>query len=95
MSDATSSIEFNQLVLDYLRVGRPGAWIESAVVRERGVTYVQYDAIRIGNATDSEGGISIQFLWQSAAVAWTRTLGRISDSVYHTTRGKVLGRLQV
>ncbi len=91
-----SSVEIARPVQVYLRTG---SWTDSQdynpVERERGVTWLRYDAIRIGNSRDSEAGVLVQFLWRGWAVAWERIDGAHLDAVRHFTSEGMAGRLRV
>jgi len=87
-------MEINRTILDYMRTGGGPPYAADVVLRERGKTYIRYDAVRIGNATDAGGGVSVQFLWQGAAVAWVRVFGATLEGIkMHST--DVAGRLEV
>lgn len=86
-------LEINEKINRFIGSGGTDQWCASAVVTERGVTYIRYDAVRVGNATDGSGGLSIQFVWQGAAVAWTRVHGAGIEGGKYLTTGQIDGRL--
>lgn len=86
-------MELEKSVETYLRTGSwTGRADDNPVVIERGVTYVRHNAIRIGNALDSDGGLSIQFLWNNMIVGWVRVHGARLDGIRHRTVGVPEGR---
>jgi hypothetical protein len=88
-------MNINELINGYLRIGSGDEWCSSAVTRERGSTYVNYDCIRIGNASDVVGGVSLQFLWKGVAVAWVRLPNaRLAHDVFQATE-QLSGRLKI
>jgi hypothetical protein len=90
-------MEINQTITDYLRSNTTDLWAASAVMTERGSTYVQFNATRIGNVSDATGGVILEFLWQNVAVAWVRfPAAALTDSSRrHILPDKVEGRLKI
>lgn len=87
-------MEINSTILDFMRTGGGPAYASEVVLQERGKTFIRYDAIRIGNAADAGGGVSVQFLWQGVAVAWVRVYGtKLDGTRMHSSN--VGGRLEV
>lgn len=93
-------MQFDQTILDYLRTG---SWVSGSakypncpVETEKGKSYVQYDGIRVGNSGDSSGGVSVQFTYRGAAVAWVRLYGARLDTIRHLTPDEIVqGRLLI
>jgi hypothetical protein len=89
-------MEFEKGVLQYLKTGHwSGDQMMNPIEVERGVTYVRHDGIRIGNSMDSSGGVSLQFTFRGAAVAWTRFEGATLNTIRHLSVNGVSGRHQV
>lgn len=89
-------MEFEKSVQQFLKTGHyTGDQKMNPIEVERGVTYVRHDGIRIGNTTDSNGGVLLQFTFRGAAVAWTRFEGAALDTIRHLSVDGVSGRHQV
>ncbi|MDZ5455792.1 hypothetical protein [Azohydromonas lata] len=88
-------MEINSSIAKHIRFGSGDSWAASAIISERGITYVKYDAIRIGNATDVNGGVSLQFLWQGVAAAWVRIDSAMLTREGFKTTEKMEGRLKI
>lgn len=88
-------IQINQIIQDHLRSGSARPDWASAIETDKGVTYLKYDALRIGNLSDAQGGIAIQFMWRECQVAWERfpTAALVGDH-YHHLKG-VSGRVKI
>lgn len=87
-------MEVNRTILDYIRTGGGPPYAAEVVLRERGKTFLRYDAVRIGNASDANAGVSVQFLWQGVAVAWVRVSGAVLEGIkMHSA--PVAGRLEL
>lgn len=87
-------MEINRTITEYMRTGGGPSYAADVVLNERGKTYLRYDGVRIGNAGDGSGGLSLQFLWQGVAVAWVRMFdARVEGMKMHTA--SVSGRLEV
>ena len=90
-----AAVELEQSILDYLRTG---SWRSSApcpVLSERGKTYVRHNAMRIGNAMDSLGGVMVAYLWDDMIVGWIRVPGTRLNSDRHQIQRTAEGRYQV
>lgn len=86
-------VDVNEKIQEYLRTGQANGW-QSAVEQEKGITYVRYDAIRIGAMSDSTGGMAVQFMWDACQVAWARFPDACLEGVrFHQT--KVSGRVRI
>ncbi len=79
-------MELEQKIETYLRTNSwPGDGRYNPVVVEKGVTYVRHNAIRIGNALDANGGVSVQFLWHGMIVGWVRVEAAKLEGIFHRT----------
>jgi hypothetical protein len=65
------------------------------VETEKGVRYIRFNGIRIGNTNDAVGGLQIQFMFNGAAVAWERLQGGRLDTIRHLSTSHMEGRLRV
>lgn len=89
-------MEFERGILQFLKTGHyPGDQLMNPVEVERGATYVRHDGIRIGNVTDSSGGVMLQFTFRGAAVAWLRIDGAALNTIRHLSVNGISGRHQV
>lgn len=89
-------MEIAKSVESYLKTG---SWSDSSaynpVIREAGATWLQFDAVRIGNCQDSAGGVLVQYLWRGWAVAWIRFDGARLDGIRHFTQASEGGRIRL
>lgn len=69
-------MELDQNLQDYLRTGHwRGPKQDNPIVKEKGLTYVRHNGIRVGNAHDAGGGLIIFYLWNLNPVGWIRIPG--------------------
>ncbi|MEN5181759.1 hypothetical protein ABE501_18510 [Comamonas testosteroni] len=92
---SNQDLVINEKINYHLQQGSTDQWAASAVVVERGVTYLVYDSIRIGNATDRVKGVSMQFILAGVPVAWTRVGGAEMTGVRHFSTKKIDGRIRI
>lgn len=89
-------MEFDQSVHAFLRTG---SWIFGDVMNpveiEKGIAYVRHNGIRIGNVSDSSGGVLVQFTYHGTAVAWVRMEGSQLGTIRHLSLSGIEGRHRV